>query len=121
MTLHRRKLSAEEISTSSNSAVKKAIRAKNIKDLAEQFLDPETKELDIEVGGAVAVGEWDNAADAKNFVSRHLPDAIEILIKEHGWSDLKTSNNRRAIMFSTEVHPIDGTEKYEVWIFRTKG
>jgi hypothetical protein len=119
--LKRRKLSAEEIEKSSNKAIKKALKEKAFKDLAEQFIDPETKQIDIAVGEAIAVGEWNNAADAKNFISRHLPGAMEILINDYGWPDLKAANGKRAAMVSSEVHPIDGTGKFEVWIFRTKG
>ncbi len=120
-TLRRRKLSTEEIGKSSNRAVKKALREKNIKDLAEQFIDPDTKQLDVAVGEAIAVGEWDNHVDAENFATRHLPAAIDLLIKQYGWTEVTTKGGKRIATYSHEVHPIDGTGKYEVWIFRTKG
>jgi hypothetical protein len=119
-SLKSRKLPREESYKSSQKAVKKAQEASDNRWLAEQFIDPETKEPIIDIGEAIAIGGFEDEVTGKNWVTRHMPGAVEILAKETKWVESTTKNGRRPVTYSIETHPEDGTGTFEVWIFRTK-
>ncbi len=107
--LHSRKLNATDLN-------------KEARYLADQFLDDTTKQP-IRVGDGVSVGGFNTDIDARNFLSRHLRPALDILEKECGWGkNSRTKTGKRAATVKTHPPRPDEEDptKFEIWIERIR-
>ena len=92
--------------------------------LANQFID-QTTGKSIQVGQGIKIGPFEDETEAKNFLSRNISAAVDILVEEQGWGKTKTSGGHRASQTKSEIRPIPASngdkQQYEIWIVHIKG